>query len=84
MKIEYPIKKKCDGCDDVKQTREHEGLDPKRPLIVNYICKRCDSFKHTIRKILEYNRKHLRETHSIFGFLLSEKDNIVKIEINFF
>jgi hypothetical protein len=57
------------------------GLDPKRPKLINFICKRCDNSYKTISKILKYNNKFLPETHSIFGFPLEEAKNISSIEI---
>lgn len=51
-------------------TREIKKLDPKRPLIINNLCKQCDNDSRTITKILNFNNKNLPETHSIFGFSL--------------
>jgi hypothetical protein len=68
--VKYFNKKKCDGCDKFKMTREIKKLDPKRPLIINNLCKQCDNDSRTITKILNFNNKNLPETHSIFGFSL--------------
>lgn len=83
MKFEYIHLKKCDGCDFEKQTRDIIGLDPRRQTRLNYICKKCDKSYNTIPKILEWNKKHLPETHSIFGFPLDQAKNITSIKINF-
>lgn len=84
MKFEYKIEKKCDGCDCNKLTREVDGLDPRRPTRINYLCKRCDYSYHSIPKILEYNRKYIKETHSIFGFNLEDAENISSIELKIY
>lgn len=83
IKREYTIEKICDGCDLKTKTIEVIGLDPHRPNIINYICKRCDKSHATIPKILKYNRKNFPETHSIFGFPLNETKNISNIKIYF-
>ncbi len=72
MKFEYNIEKKCDGCSIIKNTREVKNLDPLRKKVINFLCKFCDHSHHTIPKILKWNKKNLKETHSIFGFELEK------------
>ena len=67
MECKYDISHTCDGCDVIKNTREVEGLDPKRKYVKNYLCKKCDNSYKTIPKILSWNRKHLKESTTIFG-----------------
>lgn len=59
MKFKYEILKICDGCDQEKQTREMQSLDPSHRDLKNYLCKVCDNSYHTIPKILKRNLKKL-------------------------
>ena len=81
MKFEYQIKSKCCGCDCEKNTRELKGLDPKRRERINFICNTCDRKPEAITKILKFNNRYLKETHSVFGFPL---DNHPPIKIIIF
>jgi hypothetical protein len=80
VKIEYPILKKCDGCDQEKQTRSHTGLDPWYKDLENFICKKCDTSHNTTPKIISWNRKHLKGGN-IFGLTEEQIENSV-CEIN--
>jgi hypothetical protein len=82
VKIKYEIEAKCDGCGQLAKTRAHEGLDPRRPNIINNICKSCDIRADTISKILKHNQKNLPETHSFLGFPLAVKNHVKSIEIS--
>lgn len=77
----YLNKEICDACGEKTKTRNHKGLDPKRPTRVNFLCKRCDNSYETIPKLLKWNSKFLPETHSIFGFPLDKLADISSIEM---
>ncbi len=72
-KMKYETERKCDGCNEIRQTREHRGLDPYYRDHINFICKKCDISTKTIEKILKWNRKYLpKDRANIFGLSKEE------------
>jgi hypothetical protein len=82
--MKYELENKCHGCDELKRTRSVKRLDPQRSDIINYICKGCDKSHSTIPKILDWNRKNLPETTSIFGFPLKNSKYISGIDLKIY
>ncbi len=80
MKTVYDVEHICCGCGEMKKTFKHTGLDPRRKDLENFLCKRCDTRVETWDIIFKKNRR-LKETHSIFGFRLEDKDRIQSVHI---